>query len=84
MKAIGSKTYKTAKAAIIIKVALCIEATSKIHSNMAEDRNNFKTGTNTKENTNRANHMDTENTHGQMETFTLDISFMAHVQAKEH
>lgn len=84
MKAIGSKTYKMAKAATITKAAPCIEGTSKIHSSTEEDRNSFKMVINIKENINRANHTDTENIHGQTEMFTLDISPMVHVQAKEH
>lgn len=84
MKAIGSKTYKTAKVATSIKVVPCIAVISKTHSNTGEDRNNSKTVISIKVNTNRANRMDMENTHGQTETYTSATSHMAHDQAKEH
>lgn len=84
MKAIGRTTYKTAKVATSTKAVQCIEAISKILSNTAEDRNSFKMGINIKDNTNKANLMDTENTPGKTEMPISAISLTGHVQAKEH
>ena len=73
-----------AKETTFTKAARCIEAISKIRSSMAEDSNSSKKVISIKENTKKANHMDTENIPGQAEMCILAISPMAHAQAKEH
>ena len=73
-----------AKETTFTKAARCIEAISKIRSSMAEDSNSSKTVISIKENTKKANHMDTENIPGQAEMCILAFSPMAHAQAKEH